>query len=154
MKKLIIFTLFILCYSKTILGSDTLLINTKQPNKHRILLYEGQYYIKLVLSYYLNDTTLYDLNIAGGTYKIENKAIIFEDPAPMTDSIKTKYYVWPPRRIGPDYTFDVEEMVYKIFGFKVKVGGMRSIDWVVGTGRILDDNTLKLGKLEYKIISK
>jgi hypothetical protein len=150
-KKLIILVSIILFCSKPSLRADTLLINTKHPDKHRILLYDGQYYIKLVLQRYPGDTSFFDLNVVGGTYKIKNNIIIFEDPAPMTDSIKNKFYYWPPRRAGPSYTFDLDGMVYLIFGVKIKIAGMQSINWVVGPGQILKDGRLKLGKEKYKI---
>lgn len=71
----------------------------------------------------------------------------------MVDTIKTKYYIWPPRRVGPDYIFDLDKMVYTMFGVKIKIDGMRSISWVAGTGQILKDGRLKVGKEKYKIIT-
>jgi hypothetical protein len=95
--------------------ADTLLIDCKHPDQERILLYEGKYFIMFKLWNSFTVSKGLALTATQGTYLIKDNTITFIDPAPWDSTITNKYYTWPARRIGPDFTYGYEKAAKEMF---------------------------------------
>jgi hypothetical protein len=135
-------------------NGDTLFINIKHPDQERILIYEGQYYIKLKIVDWMEGDGMKKLIIVGGAYEINNNEIYFTDPVPMDDTITNKYYTWYPRVSSPKYNIDYGLMIEDIFGFSVNLPTVGEGDFLVTKGKFLEGGVMSIRirkKINYKI---
>lgn len=159
-RNILLILLFFSLAFNTKCKADSLLINMKHPDEERILLYDGKCFLKFNI--YESDEesekgkVYKDIYVTRGSYEIKDNRIIFNySVSPGNDTLKNRFYIWPPDRAGPDYIVDLEKMTEGLFGFNVELNSISVPSFFLTKGKFLKDGTLKLkrGK-KYKIVAK
>lgn len=82
--------------------ADTLLVHKNNKRMDRIVLFDGKYWMHIWLTEV--DKEEYYINFNGGRFTSNTDGTITLNAGTnFVDSLTTKYFIWPPNRLGPDF---------------------------------------------------